>query len=373
MKKRITICIYIIFIAVISICCGLVRIRTKENNNPNSDSDNTIAESEVKNNSLYKELDINEDIFGECGNSQGSPAGGADCVLYGGYFVFESPFNNKFVNLLIDDNEKARFLCFNESCNHTGNCSGFQRVSGFQYYKGNLYGYNGGSIVKLEDNSFETICNTDSYIENFFIRNGKFYISDDKGICSIDMDNFEKKYICDIRPCVFSLNVCNDKIYFSSETFQLYSMNFDGSDLKILSEDFAFEPQLHNNILYYRDMYSFELVALNMDTMEKKIIADNSYQLIVCEDALYFLDYFGAKDEQCNLYRYIYDTEEIQHIATTYFGNFGVYDELDFIMILERIEETDEYGNIDMVDIPYLIDKDGGNKRKVELPEIINY
>ena len=48
MKKRITICIYIIFIAVISICCGLVRVRTKENNNPNSDSDNTIAESEVK-------------------------------------------------------------------------------------------------------------------------------------------------------------------------------------------------------------------------------------------------------------------------------------------------------------------------------------
>lgn len=371
LKKRIVYFSLILCIALIAISCNLIRIQDKvlEQNNKNETN-----HQELSNNTILETLNIKEDIFGINGNSQGSLKGGTNITLYGGYLCFGTVINNKFVNLFVDDNEKVRLLCFNGSCNHsTESCSAFCEASDLQYYKGTLYARRERKIIKLDGNSFETVYVNTSFIENFCIRDGFFYFSDDDGICRVNIKTSEKIYISEIRPCVFCLNVNNDKILFSSETMQLYSMNYDGSELMLLSNDFTFTPQFNNGIIYYRDGKNLDLIAMNTDTLEKKVIANNTYQMVVCKEALYYLGYYDDDNNQCKIYKYSYETGEISYLSSTYFVNFTVYDELDYILVFDMKLETDEFGNSNQVFIPYLIDKDGTNRRKIEVPEILNF
>ncbi len=355
---------FFLMIVIVSVLflsgCNAVRIRDTNATAPTlTDDDNGIDVSQ---------LDFDSDIFGINGNTQGSQKGGTETTLYGGCIVYPQIVEGTMRMILIDNSGEAHFLCMDNSCNHAeSTCAAWTNMYNLQYYRGNLYFLENRTIKKYDGSNVSSIYTNDSYVENFGIRDGQFYFADDNGICTVDMETLEKKCICDIRPCVFSLNIYNDVMYFASETFQLYSMNYDGSDLKLLSEDYAFEPQYNNGYVYYRNIQNNQLLRLDVISGETKVIFDDAYQLCACKDALYFID----NSENNNLYRYSYDTESIETIGQTTTDMFCVYDQLDYILVGESITYTDAYGNVNTETRPYIIDKDGKNKREVILPQFI--
>lgn len=343
--------------------CNMVR---NEEATTNNEGDAQILEIDS--------LDIDENIFGTYGGSQAGMLLNEYVTLYGGYYLFTTFSHSEARTYYLDDEYKAHLFCFDSSCTHTSNCTSQMGLYSPQYYKGDLYTMQNQSIYVLEGKTKKCIYTNSSYIENLSIRDGKFYFSDDDGICFVDMETKEKVYLTELRSAPYSLNVYNDKIYFSSDSYQLYSMNFDGSELALLSEDFTLQPQYHEGKIYYRQLSrnSIEndsLIELDLTTGESEIIAKDVYQIRVCDDAIYYIGAYDASSLS-PFRKYEYEAGEIKELGEIYYKNFMVYDEYDYIVGCDITTYFDEVGNKKTVYHPYIMDKNGENKKMIELPEI---
>lgn len=347
--------------------CGMIReleIESEEDSQ-NNNTDSTINQTKA----LTFVNTLDEDIFGNFGNAQSSlNSYGYSTFLCGGYYCLSQIYQCKSRNIMIDHEGNVKLMCFDNSCNHTeGTCISTREMKCPNYYKGDIYYINQHNIEKISDNECDVIFMNNSYIENLSIRDNKLYFSDDTGICTYDIETKEKRCICDIRPIYCSLNIYNDIIYFASEDFILYSMEFDGSDLKILAEN-CFQPQVREGYLYYRNIKTNELVRHNLADGSEEPIVNNVYQIFVCEEAIYYVDLQILESEESlsGVYKYNYDTGE--NILIGYSGiNFMVYDGMDYILGSEIGIYVDERGQRHREYYPYIMDKDGKNKKKLDL------
>lgn len=369
MKKNMIKRIIIILATVLLLSgCSMVReveIESEEDSQ-NNNTDSTI--NQTKDLTFVNTMD--EDIFGNFGNVQSSlNTCGYSAFLCGGYYCFRQIYQCKSRNLMIDHEGNIKMMCFDSSCNHTvGTCTSLCEMKCPNYYKGDIYYINQHNIEKISDNKCEVIFRNDSYIENLSIKENKLYFSDDTGICTYDIETKEKRCICDIRPICYSLNIYNDVIYFASEDYILYSMEFDGSDLKIVTDNFVFEPQVRDGYLYYRNIKTNELIRHNLTDGCEEAIADYVYQIFVCEDAIYYLDLGILESEEslCGVYKYNYDTGE--NILIGYSGTeFMVYDGMDYILGSEIGIYFNAAGKRVIEYYPYIMNKNGKNKKKLDL------
>ena len=362
-KKTFILMSLVMFIIVLS---GCHMVRKKED----------ITSGEMTKQKEFKEIEIDENIFGNCSGSQASMMMDGQVTLYGGYYIFTDYSHGFARTYMLDGDGNAHLFCLDDSCNHTGHCSSkLFSMWPMQYYKGDIYFHEHTAVYMMDGNLRKLVYNNINYIDNFSIKDDKMYISDEKGICYVDLNTKEKTYLTELMSAPFSLNVYNDKIYFASADFQLYSMNFDGSELTLLSDDFGFIPQYHNGKLYYRMLSGKKinndtLVELDLATGNKRTLATNVYHIRVCNDAIYYCE-SQDEDGYFSYKKYLYDTEEIKDLGKTYFANFMVFDEYDYIVAYDYSTYEDEHGNEEYIYYPYIMDKNGQNKRYIELPEII--
>ena len=102
--------------------------------------------------------------------------------------------------------------------------------------------------------------------------------STDGTIYKIDTKGMQNEKLCNIKASF--LLVANGTVYAlggetDSNTGNLYAMNVDGSDIKVLSNDKIWKIFLYDNQIYYATVGEFNLYKMDMNGDNKEFISQN--------------------------------------------------------------------------------------------------
>lgn len=103
----------------------------------------------------------------------------------------------------------------------------------------------------------------------------------------------------------WSLVVIDDWLYFSGNqgtaidnTYNLFRMRADGSDLQNLNSGYCFGMFIYQNYLYYMkqtypDSGEYSFYRANLDGTSEMVVASDCYNAVILDNMLYYNDYYG--------------------------------------------------------------------------------
>jgi hypothetical protein len=175
----------------------------------------------------------------------------------------------------------------------------------------------GSGFVKLKtDGSSHTVISENTPFMPFFY-NEKMYGAyqldkEEMTLCSFSETDGELTEITDCVPS--SLQVYNNRFYYSDYTGGIYSINPDGMEKTLLTEEFAEgEIFIHNSWLYFSNSYdNNKIYKININSLDKVKLNTEENNFILSSDLSGF--YYLHKDSNfgvnCYLGRYSFDDTE---------------------------------------------------------------
>lgn len=295
---------------------------TEENNNSPEDSTRKITSSNLA--IIVSILLVVTILLSACEND----ISGNKVYSYGNFNitykdnkVYFSNFKdgNRLYSSDIDGNNKEK-ICDDS----VGNI----KLDGDSIYYINLNDNN--RLYKVKSNTAGKQKISDSSISSFDISENAIFMASDKGISSISKDGLNLKTLSMIA--AYNISVYNSVIIFSTSEKKIYSMNIDGSGLKMLFNDVFNLFKIVDNHIY------FEQYSSDNNLYLFKADLDGFNPTKVCSQALYTgaFDvntdgiYFASSNSEHTPYIYRADLDgsnivEVASVEATALNDFGGY------------------------------------------------
>ncbi|TCK89019.1 uncharacterized protein DUF5050 [Natranaerovirga hydrolytica] len=165
---------------------------------------------------------------------------------------------------------------------------GIVQLEDYIYYKDSDTLYESGPIRRVSNDGLTDEGIINEAVEDFvvtqdniiFIKEEKIYISDKEGN--------HKKDLVIVKEKVFSIKYDDGTIYFNTNR-GIYSVQEDGTQLKLIIPGGFYKFRVYNNQLIYND--NGQIKIYNLETQEEKdFVRQNNYELFVYDGYLYYTE-----------------------------------------------------------------------------------